>query len=168
MLRWLLFLGRARVGKILPAPPSSASCSRRDPLLQALPSERSRGTPWARMDLRGGSSGPGAGAGSLPLAIPSASRGQPRKQAGRRSLAGAPRKREASGDFQAAFYGAKSGSEKRQSFLEIMQGTVLAHPPPQDGGGGRELPLPQNPREAGCVAGVQCLAVRGAGLAQRP
>ncbi|XP_040321969.1 uncharacterized protein LOC121023850 [Herpailurus yagouaroundi] len=61
------------------------------------------GTPWALTDLRGGGSSPLAGVGSLPRAVPSASGGQPLKQAGRRSLAGAPQKTEASGDFQAAF-----------------------------------------------------------------
>lgn len=50
------------------------------------------------------------GARSLLAAVP-----QPpgANGAGRRSLAGAPLRREASRDFQAAFYGAESGSEKQ-------------------------------------------------------
>lgn len=80
--------------------------------------------------------------GEPPTTVPSASGGHLCKRTGRRSLSGAPPRREASRDVQAAFYGAESGSEKRQSLLEIMRGAVLAHTPPGRLGQPGAPPLP--------------------------
>lgn len=82
--------------------------------------------------------------------VPSASRGLPSKQAGRHSLAGTPLRREASRDFPAAFYGAESGSEKRQSLRPADNAkNTCCVPSPQDGWGSLHLPLSQDPRRRG-------------------
>ncbi|XP_032494749.1 G1/S-specific cyclin-D1 isoform X1 [Phocoena sinus] len=76
-----------------------------------------------------------------------ASRGLPSKLAGRHSLAGTPLRREASRDFPAAFYGAESGSEKRQSLRPADNAkNTSCVPSPQDGWGSLDLPLSQDPR----------------------
>ena len=68
-----------------------------------------------------------------------------------------PPRREASRDLQAAFYGAESGSEKRPSFPQIMQGTVPARAPPRMAGTARSPPPnSRDPWEVGCVAWVGC------------
>lgn len=145
------------------------------PTLQVLPSEAWGQDGGAKsgvgLDGSGGAaplprhsgSSPWAGVGSLP-AVPSGSplslRGQPGQWAGKLSLAQAPPSREASGDFQAAFYGAERGLETRQRFLETMQGVLLTHAPRRIAGVAWRSPSPRTPGRAGYT-------VRGASLAQR-
>lgn len=103
--------------------------------------------------------GQGPGASHWPSPQPPGA--SPASRQGRHSLAGAPRKREASGDFQAAFYGAESGSEKLQSFLEIMQGIVLAHPSPPGWLGQPGAPPLPEPQGSGVCSLHAVLAVEG-------
>lgn len=160
--------------------------SKKDPSEVVLPSEPRGGgrretksiSVW--MDLRGeGAPSPGSpapqhpplgrdGVGGALTRVSSASRGQPGKRVGRHSLAGMPPRREASRDLQAAFYGAESGSEKRPSFPQIMQGTVPARAPPRMAGTARNTPAPTpgTPGKWGVWPGRGCRQRRT--RAQRP
>lgn len=122
------------------------------------------------MNLRGqGAASPGipapqqpalGGEGEALTRVPSASR--PAQRAGRRhSPAGTPLRREASRDFPAAFYGAESGSEKRQSLRQIMQRTLPACPPPRVAGAAWTSPSPRTPGGGVCNP-------RGVLAAQKP